>query len=42
VTGLVVLAGLAILGLLILFYLLQVGRLASVSDIAARRRTTRR
>lgn len=32
VTGLVVLAGLAILGLLILFYLLQVGRLASVND----------
>ena len=31
-TGLVVLAGLAILGLLILFYLLQVGRLASVND----------
>ena len=31
-TGLVVLAGLAMFGLLILFYLLQVGRLASVND----------
>jgi Tfp pilus assembly protein PilN len=32
VTGLVVLAGLAILGLIILFYLLQVGRLGAVND----------
>ena len=40
VTGLVVLAGLAIIGLIILFYLLQVGRLASVnSDIDAQQAT---
>lgn len=40
VTGLVALAGLAIIGLIILFYLLQVGRLASVnSDIDAQQAT---
>ncbi|HTG47087.1 MAG TPA: hypothetical protein VK646_05490 [Actinomycetota bacterium] len=39
-TGLIVLAGLVVLGLIILFYLVQVGRLASVnSDISAQQAT---